>query len=56
MSALSLPSAAVERLGLEAWRRIEPVEMQLGTCSRDGGVELGGAHTKKRYDHTSLSH
>lgn len=31
-STLSLPSAAVERLGFEAWRRVE--EMQLGTCSR----------------------
>lgn len=30
-SALSLLSAAVERLGLEAWRRTEPEEMELGT-------------------------
>lgn len=30
-SALSLLSAAVDRLGFEAWRRIEPEEMQLGT-------------------------
>lgn len=30
-STLSLPSAAVERLGLEAWRRMEPEDMQLGT-------------------------
>lgn len=56
-SALSLPRAAVERLGLEAWRRIEPEEIQLGTCSRAGVTELAGTDTKKiKYDHTSLSH
>lgn len=37
----------MERLGLEAWRRIELEEMQLGTYSRAGGVELGRTHTSK---------
>lgn len=47
VSALSLPSAAVERLGLEAWRRIEPEEMQLGTYGGAGGIEFDGTHTIK---------
>lgn len=36
-SILSLESAAVERLGFEAWRRVEV--MQLGTCDRAAGLE-----------------
>lgn len=46
-SALSLPSAAVERLGLDAWRRTEPVEMQLGTYIRTSITELEGTDSKK---------
>lgn len=37
-STFSLLRAAEERLGLEAWRRVE--EMQLGTYSRTGEVQL----------------
>lgn len=36
-STLSLERATVERLGFEAWRRVEV--MQLGTCNRAAGLE-----------------
>lgn len=42
-SILSLESAAVERLGFEAWRRVEL--MQLGTCDRAAGLERRPIHT-----------
>lgn len=42
-SILSLESAAVERLGLEAWRRVEA--MQLGTCHKAAGLQRGPINT-----------
>lgn len=42
-SSLSLESAAVERLGLEAWRRVEV--MQLGTCDRAAALECRSIYT-----------
>lgn len=38
-STFSLLTTAVERLGFEAWRRMEPEEMQLGTCGKSSSCK-----------------
>lgn len=44
----------MERLGLEAWRRTELEEMQLGTYSGTGRVELG--RTQKTNMNNVITH